>query len=193
MKTTRFLLISILFSVASACSSDSGNSEAGAALDGPRPDAAAPDAMGAPYTPVSGGYKVTAYTAGTDGCMINPGGVGPEFLLNSATLTLTVSVDALGTLKIGNPRGTPAIAALGEGRITSDMVTLTRMNHVTVAPPSTCQYDSDVVSTAILNDLTGKTIGLSVTEKQNNRTNCDVPVGVPMMCTSTWSWRLTPP
>jgi hypothetical protein len=186
MKTTRLLVISAFLGGLGACSSSGGDAvcaEAGCPDAGSSSDSNA----GAIYTPTSGMYKVTAYTPGTDEC---------KFMLESATNStdpldwITVTVDGT-TLKVGKPRGTPAMASLGEGTISGPTVALTRTNHVEVAGGSTCNYDETVTSTATLDDPTKKTIGLSVTDKLTNRKTCDVPAGVGAMCTTTWSWRLT--
>jgi len=132
-------------------------------------------------------YKATAYTPGTDEC---------KFALETATNStnpldwITVTVDGF-SLKVGKPRGTPAMAALGEGTIAGPTVSLSRSNHVAVAGGSTCNYDEMVIATATLDDATKKTFGLSVSDKLTNRQTCDTPAGVAAMCTTTWSWRLT--
>jgi hypothetical protein len=182
MKTSRFLLISILLSAPGACSSSTGDAGDGGRLDGP-----AVDAMVALNIPASGLYKVTAYTAQSDEC---------KFMLDSATNStnpmdwITVTVDG-SSLKVGNPRGVPAMAGLGEGTITGTTVMLTRNNHIGVAGGSTCNYDEVVTSTATLDDPTKRTFGLGVSDRLTNRTMCDIPTGVGPMCTTVWSWRLT--
>jgi hypothetical protein len=187
---TKLLIACAVAALGPGCSSSDTNCGDGGCLDGGAFtfDGPAGD-VGPSYTPVNGNYKVTAFTAGTDGCKI-----GPEVLLNATDPAkwLPVSVDSAGNLKIGNPRGTPAIASLGEGPLIGNSATLRRMNHVAVEAPSTCQYDSDVTSTVALDDATKMTIGMSITEKQSNRTTCDLPAGVGTSCSSTWSWRLTP-
>jgi hypothetical protein len=189
MKITRLLLLSALIGTGAACSSSDSTCGDGGCLDASfNFDAAAPDA-GPSYTPASGKYKVTAYTAGQDECKF-----GLDVLTNSSNPDdwIQVTVDGTGKIKIGNPKGTPAMASLGEGTIVGSGASLTRSNHVAVGGGSTCNYDEVVTSTAAFDDPAKKTIGLSVSDKLTNRTTCDVPAGVGMMCTSTWSWRLTP-
>lgn len=142
-----------------------------------------------PYALKSGKYKATGFTAGTDGCMIGPGDL---FTMNTnPDVRIEVTVEGT-TLKVGRAKGATAKAALGEGTIDGDSFTIMRSNHVTDMSPSTCQYDNTVVSMVKLDDMATKSFGISVTEKQMNRTTCLIPEGVGASCESTWSWRLSP-
>jgi hypothetical protein len=149
---------------------------------------AATDAGGPPYWPSAGQYKVISYMSVSDGC-----GIGLDELTNSSKPEDWISVRLEGsTIKIGNDRGTPAMPSLGQGPLVGAQSDLTRVNHVKNPDPSTCEYDSNVVSRVTLDDPAGRTIGLSVREEQTNRTMCTAPVGVGSTCSSTWSWRLQP-
>ena len=163
------------------CGSSSGNGDGGVVGEG---GLLSEGGATNNFTLTSGNYKATATTAGTDGCMIMPDQVV------TMMVALPVSVDATGLMKVGNDKGTPPMPSLGQGMIvrTSPTFTLTRVNHVKLDPPSTCEYDSDVTSTVTLDG--NDTFGLGVVEKQSNRTTCMEPAGVGMDCTSTWSWRL---
>jgi len=186
MKTIRIVAISALLSGVGACSSSDNNCGDGGCLDAAFGDGST--SAGAPYIPTSGLYQATAYTPQSDQCM---------FGLDSATNStnpddwVTITTDASGGIKVGKQRGTPPMASLGEGQLTGMMNTITRSNHVTVASPSTCQYDEAVTTIVTLDDPIKKTVGLSVTDKLSNRTMCDTPAGVGMTCTTSWSWRLT--
>lgn len=186
MKTIRMMTALALLAAAGCSSSDNNCTEAGACLDASFGDAST--GGGAPYIPASGLYQATQYTPGSDECMF---GLAAATNSTNPADWITVTTDASGGIKVGKPKGSPAMASLGEGQLTGMTNTITRSNHVTVAAPSTCQYDESVTSMVTLDDATQKTIGLSVTDKLSSRTMCDTPAGVGMTCTTTWSWRLT--
>jgi hypothetical protein len=168
-----------------SCGDDDGSIVCG---DGGCADAGTTADAGVPYVPTAGRYKVISYNAVSDGCMIDLGS-----LTNSTNPDDWIAVRVEGnTIKIGNDRGTPAQASLGQGPLVGVANDLARSNHVKNPDPSPCEYDSKVTSRVTLDDVTGRTIGLSVREEQTNRTMCTVPVDVGPSCTSTWSWRLTP-
>lgn len=131
----------------------------------------------------SGMYKVTAATVASDECKIDP------MVLATMMTQLPVTISG-GTMKVGNNKGEPPQASLGEGPYVTTGATfqLKRMNHVKVEAPSTCEYDSEVTSTVTLDAI--DSFGLGVVEKQMNRKTCMVPADVGTNCTSTWSWRL---
>jgi hypothetical protein len=170
---------------AAGCASDNGSGDGGVSSDaGFNSDTAS----GPSYLPVSGKYKVTDYSAGSDACMINPGVLKGDA---DPAHWITVTVSASGSISIGNPKGTPSMASLGQGTLTGDVSTVTRTNHYAVGGGTPCEYDDQVTSIVTLDDPTNKSFGLGVTEKQTNRSMCIDPPGVPASCTSTWSWRLS--
>jgi hypothetical protein len=141
-----------------------------------------------PFTIAPGNYKVIGFTAGMDECMLNP-----KIFMDMNTNPMAhipVSYDASGNIRIGNLRGTPEQPSLGQGPVdkSGDSYKITRMNKVMVMAPSTCTYDVEVTSTVTMDSV--NTFGLGVVEKQSMRSMCMEPMGVGVMCTSSWSWRL---
>jgi hypothetical protein len=189
MRTLRYLALALV-AIGTGCGGDDDSmcGDAGCASDGGLSDASTgPKAP--PYALTSGLYKATGFTAGTDGCGIAPGEL---FTMNTDPMVrIQVTVDG-GKLKVGSVKGTPPMAAVGEGTIDGMTFALARSNHVTDESPSTCQYDDLVAATVTLDDAATKSFGISISEKQSNRTTCLVPAGVGASCESTWSWRLTP-
>jgi len=185
MKLTKMMIGLAALGVMAAGCGDSDNS----CGDGGCPDGAVTPgdggggAGGAVGSITSGKYKATAATIAEDGCKIDP------MVVVSMMVELPVDITA-GTMKVGNPRGTPAMASLGQGPYvtTGGTFKLTRMNHVKLDAPSTCEYDSEVTSTITLDAI--DSFGIGVVEKQSNRTTCMIPEGVGANCSSTWSWRM---
>jgi hypothetical protein len=187
MNTTRLFLLSSLIAagaVAGCSSSDNGCGDAGCLDASFNGDVS----TGPAYTPVNGKYKITAYVKGSQ----NDCNFDFSAAVNSTDQLdwFPVSYDGT-TLKIGNPKGTPAAASFGEGPIIGSTAMLSRSNHVTDEAPATCNYDEMIMSTATLDDPSTKSIGLSVKDTRANRTACDAMPTV-KTCTSTWSFRLTP-
>ena len=188
MKLTRLAFGLVLGLAAVGC----GSSDENQCGDAVCPDSAVTTPLdgGASDTPAvgsitSGNYKATAAVITDDGCKVDP-----MDLVNKAAMGATLPVVVSGgTMKVGNDRGTPAMASLGSGPYSATYTfKLTRVNHVKVDAPSTCEYDSDVTST-ITQDAVDS-FGIGVVEKQMNRKNCMEPVGVLESCASTWSWRM---
>jgi hypothetical protein len=147
----------------------------------------APDAPPPPngYRLTGGRYRVTGYTAGSDGCEIHPGSVA------QAMADLPVEVDAAGTMGVGNPKGIPPVPSLGRGtldRKPGAMTRLVRQNQV-MGEGGTCAYGSDVISLVTLD--ADDAFSLGVVERQSNRRGCPVPAGIGPECTSFWTWRMT--
>lgn len=139
------------------------------------------------YLPASGTYTVQEMAVGgVDGCNRKPGDAVGKAVIPVTSNAIT------NAFAVGNPQGTPPIASLGEGIATGVSFNITRMN--TYGPGvdgSPCTYTAKITSTVSLNDPTGKTFGLQVTEQRSNITSCDfgLPAGT-TECASTYSWRL---
>jgi hypothetical protein len=189
MKLAKLGLGLALGLVAAGCgSSDNTCGDAGC----PDGSSALPDGSGnrdaSGFTLSNGKYKATMIADPiTDGCMINP-----KLLVDMNTnMDTWIPVEISGgIMKVGNPKGEPPAASLGEGPYvtTGETFKLTRMNHFKVEAPSTCEYDQEVTSTITLDG--NDTFGLGVVEKQTNRKMCATPAGVGDSCASTWSWRM---
>ena len=186
LKTLAFGL-ALGLAAAGCGSDDSGCDDAGVCPDSgvTSLDGGAGDGGGAVGTISSGKYKATGAVIADDGCKIDP----MALVTMNTDMNAWLPVDVTGgTMKVGNPKGTPEMPSLGSGAYGGASFKLTRVNHVKLAAPSTCEYDSDVTST-ITNDAIDS-FGLGVVEKQMNRTGCLEPAGVPASCASTWSWRM---
>ena len=130
-------------------------------------------------------YKITAVSGVTDGC-----GILPNTFLNE---TLPASyVQSSGTFSIGNPRGAPAMPALGTGTLSGNTGTLTRENDATDG--TGCAWHQKDVSMFELTDHDVFT--LNVTETESAFTGCGTNTPAGGTCMSLFKLTLsktTPP